>query len=84
MEPKRMAPEQSRRSVLAGGLRTVALAGLAATGALTMAKRRRLIAEGVCISDGVCNRCAALAQCGLPAALATKDSIQRGNHGRAK
>ena len=75
--------QRSRRSILTGALRCLTLGALAAAGALTVAKRRRLVAEGKCVGDGLCNRCAVLAECGLPLALAAKDS-QRGGNGRTK
>jgi hypothetical protein len=84
MEFKRVARKQSRRSVLAGALRCVALGELAAIGVGTVAKRQRLIAEGKCINDGICCDCGVLAQCGLPEAVAAKEFVERGDNGPAK
>ena len=84
MESERTQDRRDRRAFLAGALRVVALGAFAVGGALAVAKRRRLIAEGKCVSDGLCDRCGVLAECGLPAALAAKDSAQRGDNGQAK
>ena len=84
MELEREAQRHTRRSMLTGALRGAALGVLAGVGSFAVAKRRRLKAEGKCISDGVCSNCAVLTQCGLPAALRAKESVQRGDYGRAK
>ena len=79
-----MLPEQSRRELFVGTLRYAALAGVATTGALALVKRRRLSREGVCINNGMCQGCGILADCGLPPALHTKDTLKKGEHGRSK
>ncbi len=84
MDAGHREPKQTRRSVLTGALRGVALGAMAVAGGLTIVKRRRLVAEGKCINDRVCQSCAILAECGLPAALTAKASIQRGDNGRAR
>jgi hypothetical protein len=84
MELECMAQGRTRRSVLTGALRAVALGALVAIGGFTVAKRRRLRAEGKCINDGICRDCAVLVQCGLPAALLAKQSTQRGENDRAR
>ena len=84
MDSERTTRKQNRRSVLTGALRYVALGTLAAVGGLAVAKRRRLVAEGTCINEGLCRGCAILAQCSLPEAVVVKQSTERGDHGRAK
>jgi hypothetical protein len=79
-----MLPEQSRRELFVGVLRYGALAGVATAGALALVKRRCLSREGVCINNGMCQGCGVLADCGLPQALQTKDTLKKGEHGRSK
>lgn len=81
MESAHRQSERTRRSVLIGALRGIALGALAAAGGLAVAKRRRLVAEGKCINERMCGSCAILARCGLPAALTAKESTQRGTNG---
>ena len=84
MESESKTAEQTRRSMLTGALRGAALAALAVVGGFTVVKRRRLIADGKCINDEICHSCTILAECGLPAALAAKQSTQRGDNGSTK
>ena len=72
-------PEQAESA-----LRYAALGVVAAAGGWTVAKRRRLVAEGICINDGVCQGCNVLAECGLPAARSARAMEQKGDYGRAK
>jgi len=51
-------------------------------GGALLAKRQRLLREGVCINDGICNGCQVLARCGLPRALIVKKDLAGGSHGR--
>ena len=62
----------TRREMLAGALRYAALGLLGAGGTGLLAKRRRLLREGVCISNRLCAGCAILQDCTLPGALAAK------------
>jgi hypothetical protein len=72
---------QARRSLFIRGLRQGALALLAAGGGAVWAKRRRLVREGKCVSQGVCSGCSVLSQCGLPRALSMKQhQARRGQH----
>ncbi|UCD52610.1 MAG: hypothetical protein JSW27_08225 [Phycisphaerales bacterium] len=80
----RISPRTSRRQLFAGTLRWTALTAVALAGAATFAKRRRLVREGKCINGGMCDECLALADCGLPAALAVKQIRGEGDHGRTK
>ena len=57
---------------------------LVGAGGLAVAKRRRLVREGKCINDGLCAGCAVYGACELPAALDTKRSLERGDHGPAQ
>ena len=67
-------PEQnpSRRELFAGVLRYAALGLLAVGGTILFAKRRHLLQEGICINNRLCDGCAILQQCTLPAALSAK------------
>ncbi len=75
---------QSRRRFLAGALRWTALAVVTAAGAAGLAKRRRLVKEGVCINRRLCQGCTVLADCELPAALAVRNAGRGGGDGRTK
>jgi len=81
---KRVLLKSTRREVFVSTLRWMALGVVAAGGGMTVAKRRRLVKEGVCINNGMCQGCVALADCGLPSALSVKDEQQKGDHGRSK
>ncbi|MEJ2701720.1 MAG: hypothetical protein P8Z79_04695 [Sedimentisphaerales bacterium] len=63
---------RSRRELCAGALRYTTLGLLGAGGAALFAKRQRLVREGVCINEGICDGCTVLAQCDLPLALSAK------------
>ncbi|MFC1637161.1 hypothetical protein ACFL5Z_20255 [Planctomycetota bacterium] len=80
----RRHPEQarSRRELCFVALRYATLGLLTAGGAALWAKRQRLLREGVCINDGICNGCQALAQCGLPRALSVKKAQRGESNGR--
>jgi len=77
-------PNRSRREFVVGALRKGALGILAASGAFAVAKRRRLVREGVCINDGLCLGCAAYRGCDLPAALYARQSSERNDHAATK
>ncbi len=81
---KRALSESTRREVFVSALRCAALGALVGGGGLMLAKRRRLVAEGVCINNEMCRDCVALADCGLPAALSLRENERKGNHGRSK
>jgi hypothetical protein len=57
---------QSRRQFFIGAARCASLGLLCAGGGLLLAKRRRLMREGVCISDGLCEGCEIFGKCRLP------------------
>jgi hypothetical protein len=63
---------RSRRELCFGALRYATLGLMTAGGAALWVKRQRLLREGVCINDGICNGCKVLAQCDLPQALSVK------------
>ena len=73
---------KSRRMVFAAALRYAALGLLGAAGGSALAKRRRLLREGRCMSDGVCRGCVVFERCGLPQALSAKEVLARQNDGR--
>ncbi len=72
-------PQQnhSRRELFASVLRYAALGLLAVGGTVLFAKRRRLVQEGICINNRLCDGCAILQECTLPGALSAK-KIQAG------
>ncbi|MHC4680269.1 MAG: hypothetical protein ACYTEK_16405, partial [Planctomycetota bacterium] len=55
---------------------------LAAGGAALVAKRHRLVREGICINGGICGGCTILRQCALPKALLAKKVPAGVNSGR--
>jgi hypothetical protein len=67
----------SRRELVAGALRYAALGLVATGGAALFAKRRRLLQQGICINDRLCDGCAIFPQCELPQALSAR-KIQSG------
>jgi len=65
----------SRRMLLAGGLRFLTL-GLFGAGVYhSITKRKKLLREGKCISDSICTRCKVFDDCGLPQALSAKQVL---------
>lgn len=74
----------TRREVFVSALRCTALGAVMGAGGFMLAKRRRLVAEGVCINNEMCRDCVALADCGLPAVLSMRENERKGNHGRSK
>ena len=80
----RVLPKRSRRELFIGAFRCAALAVVTAAGGLALAKRRRLRREGACVNDGMCQGCGVFADCGLPRALYTKDTLKKGDYGRSK
>ena len=67
----------SRRELFAGAVRYAALGLVATGGAALFAKRRRLLQDGICINDRLCDGCAIFPQCELPQALSVRE-IQLG------
>ena len=70
--------KQNRRQFLAGALRymTLSLIGLAA--GVTVMKRLKLLSEGKCINEYICEGCELYEGCQLPEAMSKKESV-RGN-----
>jgi hypothetical protein len=69
---ERPRQNHSRRELFAGALRYAAMGLLTTGGAVLVAKRRRLLREGICINNRLCDGCAILQQCTLPVALSAK------------
>lgn len=67
----------TRRQLLRGTLRKVSLALLGAGGGAAVVKRRKLVREGRCTSQGICPDCAVFGACGLPRALSVKRAMAR-------
>ena len=79
---------QSRRQFFIGAARCASLGLLCAGGALLLAKRRRLMREGVCINDGLCEGCEIFEKCRLslrrpapPSAFSAKKVFDRVDNG---
>lgn len=66
-----------RRRLLAGGLRLLTLGLFGAGAYYSVKKRNRLLREGKCIGDGICTRCKAFDDCGLPQALSAKQCFKK-------
>lgn len=66
-----------RRNLLAGSLRLLTLGLFGAGAYYSIKKRNRLMREGKCISDGICTRCRAFDDCGLPQALSAKQFFKK-------
>jgi len=66
-----------RRKLLAGGLRLLTLGLFGAGAYYSVRKRNRLMREGKCIGDGICTRCRAFDDCGLPQALSAKQFFRK-------
>lgn len=77
---ERPREDPSRRELFAGALRYAALGLVATGGAALFAKRRRLLRDGVCINDRLCDGCAIFPQCELPQAMSAR-KIQSGVNG---
>ena len=63
---------KSRRRLFVATLRYAALGFLCAAAALLAAKRYRLVRRGVCINNGLCERCKVFETCRLPLVLSAK------------
>ena len=72
---------QSRRHFFIGAARCASLGLLCAAAGLLLAKRRRLMREGVCINDGICEGCEIFEKCRLPLALSAKQVFDRVDNG---
>lgn len=79
---------QSRRQFFIGAARCAFLGLLCGAGGLLVAKRRRLMREGVCINDGLCEGCGIFEKCRLlqrgpapPSALPAKQDFDRVDNG---
>jgi hypothetical protein len=68
----------SRREILKATLRYGTLGLLAATAAGLLAKRRKLLREGKCIGDGLCNGCEIFERCNLEQALKARRNHNNG------
>ena len=72
---------QSRRQFFIGAARCASLGLLCAAAELLLAKRRRLMREGVCMNDGFCEGCEIFEKCRLPLALSAKQDFDRVDNG---
>ena len=67
----------NRRDFIRNGLRYALLTGLAAVSVTLFKRSGGKLSGQTCINQGVCSRCTAFTDCGLPAALSAK-SAKRG------
>jgi hypothetical protein len=67
-------PEQTknRREFFTDVFRYATLGAIGAIGGAVFAKRRKLLKDGICINERVCNGCGIYEQCNLPPALSKK------------
>ena len=63
-----------RREFLRGGVRYALLAGLTAMSAVLVKRRGTSLPNQTCVNQGICRRCEAFAECGLPQALSAKSA----------
>ncbi len=76
-EPLRRASVPARRLFIKRLLRNASLAVLGVAGGAVALKRRRLLREGKCLSQGICRACGVFDDCGLPRALSTRSVLAR-------
>ncbi len=77
-----MVNTPARRRFFRSTLRNIGLALLAAGGGVAVTKRRRLMREGKCLSQGICSGCVVFDECGLPRALSVRQVVARTENGR--
>jgi hypothetical protein len=65
---------QSRRELLISILRNVVLGLLTVVAYLVSISRHRLVQEGKCVKNSICNNCSVFEKCTLPQALSVKQS----------
>ncbi len=70
-------PVHPRRQFFRSLLRNASLTLLGVAGGVGVAKRRRLVREGKCVSGGVCCGCEVFDDCGLPRALSARRVFAR-------
>lgn len=68
---------RNRRELITAVLRYATLGLLGAIGGGVVAKKRRLVQDGVCINSGICSGCGIFEQCGLPQAISAKQLLTR-------
>jgi len=68
---------QSRRELLISILRNVVLGFLTVVAYLVSISRHRLVQEGKCVKNSICNDCSVFEKCTLPQALSVKQSPMR-------
>jgi hypothetical protein len=73
---------RSRRELFAGALRYAALGLMAAGSAALFAKRQRLVREGKCVSEGICDGCKVLQHCSLPQAASARRTLTGVDNGK--
>jgi len=67
---------QNRRQLFVGILRYASLGLLSAAAASVFAKRCRLMRDGKCINNGLCNGCEIFDKCRLPRAWSQKQDLR--------
>jgi hypothetical protein len=73
---KQFEKVQNRRQLFTSVLRYAALGVLGAVGGSVLAKRRKLVKNGICINRQICASCGIIEECGLPPALSVKTNIK--------
>ena len=73
---KQFEKVQNRRQLFTSLLRYAALGVLGAVGGSVLAKRRRLVKNGICINRQICASCGIFKECSLPPALSVKTNIK--------
>jgi hypothetical protein len=73
--------KENRRQLFTHTLRASALTVLTGAGGWAWMKRRRLLREGSCLNQGVCEGCHEFDLCGLPRARSVRSVLARNHHG---
>lgn len=75
---------RNRRQMMTGTLRYAALSLVGFVAGSSIIKRRRLMKQGKCISQGICNGCKIYEDCKLPSALSKKQFLIEKSNAKRK
>jgi hypothetical protein len=72
---------ENRREIFKSAGRLLAMGVFVCASVGAGLKKRRLLHEGKCINQGLCNKCRAFETCGIPRARSVRSALERGNRG---